>query len=343
MNNLKMSSFSGLRYLFIVGIFLHHCNLGVADSFGDQYGYIGVTFFFVLSGFLLSYAWNDRLSRLNFTGFLAKRLIKLYPTALLCLLLVAVPPLLHHCGCWRYVVYHALMLQSWYEPCMYTFNRPAWFLGPLFFCYVAFPILLRLIKNRSYLFYAIFFVLLIAYYWTIFNSGRAEYYAYFFPPFRLLDFMVGMWLYRLFVKIREKGCVLNVSVANIIEISSLVILLMFGILKNMVPYVVYRDSWYWIPMSIIILSFAITSRTPGWLSRLFSTKLMAVLGDSTMCFFLSHAVVIHYAGSIIPINSGWVVVLLLLISTIISVMLHSYFERPVANWLNKRLVFIFEK
>lgn len=341
MNNTNIYSFSGLRYLFIVGIFFHHCNLGIENSLGVQYGYIGVTFFLILSGFILSYAWDDRLSELNFVRFFTKRLIKLYPTALLFLFFVAIPPLLQHCGCWRYVVYHALMLQSWYEPCMYTFNRPAWFLGPLFFCYAAFPLLLKLNKNRPYLFYAIFFILLITYYWTIFNSPRAEYYAYFFPPFRLLDFMVGMGLAKLFFKIRERNNVLNIAVSNIIEISSWGFLLLFCILKNRVPYVIYRDSWYWIPMSVIILSFAFTNKTPGWLSQLFSTRPMKILGDSTMCFFLSHAVVIHYAESIVSINSGWIVMLLLIISTILSVLLHYYFEKPIANWLNKKLEFLY--
>lgn len=334
-----MSSFSGLRYLFIVGIFLHHCNRGMESSLGVQYGYIGVTFFLILSGFLLSYAWTARLSQLNFTRFLTKRLIKLYPTALLCLLLFAVPPLLQHCGCWRYVVYHALMLQSWYEPCMYTFNRPAWFLGPLFFCYALFPLLLRLIKNRTCLFYILFISLSITYFVTIFNSSRAEYYAYFFPPFRLLDFMIGMGIFRLFDRIRERTSELNVLYSNILEIGSFGILLLFCIFKVTVPYVIYRDSWYWIPMSVIILSFAITNQSQGWLSQLFSTRLMTILGDSTMCFFLSHAIVIRYADVLGIINSGWVIMLLLIISTILSVLLHFYFEKPIANWLNKRLHF----
>lgn len=271
------------------------------------------------------------------------RLVKVYPTALLCLLAVAIPLFINGYDCWRYVVYHALMLQAWYEPCMYALNMPAWFLSPLFLCYAVFPLLLKLIKNRPYIFYMMLTTLLVVYLGTIFNTDRTNYYAYFFPPFRLLDFMVGMTLYRLYNSISERGKSLNVLYSNILELGSFGILLLFCITKDMVPYVIYRDSWYWIPMSVIILTFAVTNQYPGWLSLLFSSRLMSILGGSTMCFFLSHAVIIRYAESVVTINSGWIIMLLLIISTIMSVFLHYYFEKPTANWLNKRLTFLFEE
>jgi len=338
MNDKRIASISGLRYLFILGIFFHHCNLKGGMSWGCQYGYIGVTFFLILSGFLLSASWNDRFDQLKYYSFIVKRITKIYPTALLCLSLLAIPALFQHCNCWRYVIYHAFLLQGWYEPSIYSFNHPSWFLSSLFFCYFLFSTLFKLNKNHPHAFYSLFCTLTICYLLVIFYSSRGYYYCYFFPPFRLLDFMVGIILYRFYQNIKQVTINHNVVYSNLAEFGALMVLLLFCIFKDNVPYVIARNMWYWIPMSVLILTFSITNDTPGLISRLLSSRGFTILGDSSMCFFLSHVVVVSYFEHVTPIDSSMKIFLLIIVSTIVSILLHYYFEIPIAKALNTKLL-----
>ena len=50
-------SFTGWRYIFAVAIFMHHYQID-GKSVLQAGGVIGVTFFFILSGFLLAYGYK---------------------------------------------------------------------------------------------------------------------------------------------------------------------------------------------------------------------------------------------------------------------------------------------
>ena len=66
---------SSLRFIFIIAIFLHHT---IAYTGG---GYVGVEFFFVLGGFVMTLGYKDRISGSEFSykPFLFKRMAKYYP------------------------------------------------------------------------------------------------------------------------------------------------------------------------------------------------------------------------------------------------------------------------
>lgn len=48
-----------------------------------NHGYLAVDFFFVLSGFVIGYAYDDRWSKMNVWGFFKRRLIRLQPMVIL--------------------------------------------------------------------------------------------------------------------------------------------------------------------------------------------------------------------------------------------------------------------
>ena len=50
-----------------------------------NHGYLAVDFFFILSGFVIGYAYDDRMRRtLTLGGFFKRRLIRLHPMVMLC-------------------------------------------------------------------------------------------------------------------------------------------------------------------------------------------------------------------------------------------------------------------
>ena len=56
-------------------------------QFHPAYGGRGVSFFFVLSGFILTYVYSQRLSKKDVPSFYFKRIIRLWPLHLVCLVI----------------------------------------------------------------------------------------------------------------------------------------------------------------------------------------------------------------------------------------------------------------
>lgn len=156
-----IATLQSMRFIFCMQIFMCHyfSNLGFHSFYygGDA----GVTFFFILSGFVLSIgsgaSVEDRTFR--YLQFLRKRLAKIYPlhlvtfTIALCMSFVAgvkfniIKTLLH-----------VFMLQEFTlsEDMLKYGTGLSWFLGALFFCYFLFPFLYRqLIISRNKVFGAL--------------------------------------------------------------------------------------------------------------------------------------------------------------------------------------------
>lgn len=85
----------GLRGVAALAVIWYHVFEGFATSPFDQrfnHGYLAVDFFFILSGFVVGYAYDDRWRqrRLSFGGFVKRRLIRLHPMVVLGAVLGAV-------------------------------------------------------------------------------------------------------------------------------------------------------------------------------------------------------------------------------------------------------------
>lgn len=76
----------GLRGVAALLVILFHCFETYIPRFGTQiinHGYLAVDFFFVLSGFVIGYAYDDRWDRMTTWGFFKRRLVRLHPMVIL--------------------------------------------------------------------------------------------------------------------------------------------------------------------------------------------------------------------------------------------------------------------
>ena len=76
----------GLRGVAALMVIWYHIFEGFATSPLAQkfnHGYLAVDFFFILSGFVIGYAYDDRWSRMNIKEFFKRRLIRLHPLVIL--------------------------------------------------------------------------------------------------------------------------------------------------------------------------------------------------------------------------------------------------------------------
>ena len=162
----------GLRGVAALVVIWYHVFEGFATSPIDQrfnHGYLAVDFFFILSGFVIGYAYDDRWGRtLNIRSFFKRRLIRLHPMVVLGVLLGAITFLIQGSVQWNgtHVAFSmmllAMLLNLFLIPAvpgtgpevrgngeMYPLNGPNW---SLFFEYIgniAYALFLRRLSTKA--------------------------------------------------------------------------------------------------------------------------------------------------------------------------------------------------
>ena len=156
----------GVAALTVVAF--HLCEAHAVNRFAQviNHGYLAVDFFFLLSGFVIGYAYDDRWTRMSAAEFFKRRLIRLHPMIVVAMVIGALAfyfqggsffPMIPDTPLWRVLlimvigmtllpVPPSMDLRGWGE--MHPLNGPAW---SLFFEYVAnvlYAFVLRRLPNR---------------------------------------------------------------------------------------------------------------------------------------------------------------------------------------------------
>jgi peptidoglycan/LPS O-acetylase OafA/YrhL len=145
----RLNALTGLRCFAAVNIvFFHFSNPQWFGWFAPvvNAGYASVSYFILLSGFVLAYnyAGRARAGTLDRVRFWKARFTRLYPIYLLSLLLawrmVAVEYGAHTHGMfWTGMALTPLLLQGWIPPVATFLNTPAWTMSAESFYYLIFP------------------------------------------------------------------------------------------------------------------------------------------------------------------------------------------------------------
>ncbi|WGK65072.1 acyltransferase family protein [Croceiramulus getboli] len=286
-----IKSLASLRFVFAFMVFLHHIDV-LEDA-------IGHAFFYTLSGFILSYVYADRFQqrRLSRKRFLQLRCSRLYPLYLLTFLL-AIPlsigwlkmePLNWMVG----AVSTLLMVQSFIpDPNIYfSFNGLAWSLSDLFFFYALFPFLVVfLLRIQRWMVHGIFvlaaFLILGAMF--VVPESWQHWTFYINPLFRIVDFALGILIYRW---IRQADFGVYQLRYTYAELLSLGLLILFYSQAHWFPKVIRYSLYYWIPMVSLITVFALQK---GRLSQWLSHPVLLFLGELSFGFYLYHQLILRY-------------------------------------------------
>lgn len=150
-NTYKFDSLTGLKGLFsLIIVFFHTLPqtplidaIPLTSLIRNYGGGIGNYFFFITSGFLISFGYKERIAgkEVSFGSFLFKRLQKLYPlyilsnlAALLVTMLQFGPSAINL----KNMIFTVLLQSGGGLDAAYPYNGPSWFLSALFVCYMAF-------------------------------------------------------------------------------------------------------------------------------------------------------------------------------------------------------------
>jgi peptidoglycan/LPS O-acetylase OafA/YrhL len=138
-----LAPLTALRFFAALAILVHHCNglFWPAASLGPLDA--GVSFFFVLSGFILTYVHRHGVQPLDRRAFYRARIARLWPLHLCCLLLtillLRVPEPFNP----GVLAANALMLHAWIplDRYFFSYNYASWSISTELFFYLAFPFL----------------------------------------------------------------------------------------------------------------------------------------------------------------------------------------------------------
>lgn len=347
----RIRSLQGARFLFVVLIYMSHC---VTDNIVEPFdfgGEIGVSFFFVLSGFVLSLGYGPRVSRGDFSTkkFFWRHFWKLYP---LHVLLYAVVLLLDrrigHAYDWIQMTTSLLLLQSWipWNHTLYTVNAVSWFLCDTLFFYVVFKSLYGFLmsadgKNLKLGFAAFAVVYLIVASHVPHDMINCTLYAN--PLLRVVDFALGIIAYRFY----KTKCLEANSYTSLSRIP-LVVYILLGV----VMYFVYQSmngngcrcvALFWPFMPLFIVRLVAADGTNDIVARWLASRLMQWLGGISFELFMVHPfamrLTFHFMQTNISLLQDCVgFSVAFVVAVAMAWLLHSGFVKPIYNVINQRFL-----
>jgi peptidoglycan/LPS O-acetylase OafA/YrhL len=345
---------TSLRFIFAFMVFLNHLSFvrqGESEVWDWIFlnifreGYIGVTFFFILSGFILAYNYQQKfkegsVSKRQFWRARVARILPLYYLTFLAAIPYTLLEFSTNSASWiQKLLLNIFAVQSFIPvyDFYFSFNLPAWSLSNELFFYLLFPFLVpvvfKLNLKNSFLAGGGLLIILL---FLIKNIDPINHHALFYinPFFRLIDFCLGIALFNLY-KIADAAGWKNYKRASIREITSVFILLLFFILHPFIPEVYRFFIYYWLPMAMVVYAFAFQG---GILSKWLSKKSLILLGEISFGFYLIHHLVVRY---VLAINSKFfqisneifIVTSIFFITIIASYFTYYFFEIPCRNYI----------
>ncbi|WP_297218499.1 acyltransferase [uncultured Prevotella sp.] len=300
-----IATLQSMRFVFCMQIFICHYFRSLGFHGFDYGGDAGVTFFFILSGFVLSIGCGPRVEdgTFRYVQFLRKRLAKIYPlhlvtfTIALCMSFAA--------GVKFNItktLLHVFMLQEFTlsEDMLKYGTGLSWFLGALFFCYLLFPFLYRQLtisRNRVFGALLTIYILLALAIESCCNNSAIDDFVYAFPPLRIIDFAIGIIAYRLYtahfsIRIRQWIARRSTCILSTLEIIIVAMSVLTYIPYCSLPSWIRFAPYFWIPFSLLIYWFAISSDNKGIISKLLNQRALVFLGNISFEIYMLHGIVI---------------------------------------------------
>lgn len=349
-----INSLQSFRGIFAIFIFFHHYHFRDLNNIFPAGGDCGVAFFFILSGFVLCIGYQDKIlkHRLSFRSFIYKRIIKLYPLHILCFIWAfglnrfSIPA-----GAEIQWIFNFFLIQSWIPESSFYFsaNAVGWCLSDIIFFYMAFPILIYLLNRYKRLSYVISFFVCLAWIGSCpyIPSEYAHAIIYISPLTRLLDFTIGIILYQIFqyIQIKKLNIVnyirTNFFISTTIEISIVLLLVLFLKAFNYLPEYWTLSSYWWVPCGLIILIFSI--KLNGLTSKIITLKPILLFGNISFTFYMVHVLGMTTCNIILtklqlPQTIEFNLMSVLIFDSILAIIISKFIEKPVSNILKKTLI-----
>lgn len=356
----------GLRGVAALMVIFYHVFEAFATSPIDQrfnHGYLAVDFFFILSGFVIGYAYDDRCKTMTTKDFIKRRLIRLHPMVVLGAVLGVIAFCIQGCEKWDgtqvsiSMVMLALLINLFLIPAvpgsgpeirgngeMYPLNGPSW---SLFFEYIGnimYALFIRRMSTKALTALVVLAGIGLASF-AIFNFSGAghlgvgwtmEEYNLIGGFLRVLfSFSIGLLMSRVFKPIPVKGAFWICSLAIVVLLS--------------MPYVgngeaLWMNGIYDSVCAILIFPMLVYLGASGKTTDKHSARICKFLGDISYPLYMVHYPLIYlYFGWVKKENltfaEAWPEALALVIGSIVLAYISlKLYDEPVRRYLTKRFL-----
>ncbi|MDR6762250.1 peptidoglycan/LPS O-acetylase OafA/YrhL [Flavobacterium sp. 2755] len=324
-----------------------------------NHGYLAVDFFFLLSGFVVAYAYDDRWGKMTQWEFYKRRLIRLQPMVIMGMIIGAIFyyfqasdilfPQIAGMEVWKVIltmfigftllpIPPSMEIRGWGE--MHPLNGPAW---SLFFEYIAnilYALIFRRFSNKVLsVFVLIFAGLLINY--TVFGpkgdviggwSLNLEQMNIGFTRL-LYPFFAGVLLSRLGKLIHIKGA---------FWVCSILITIVLALPRFGDDNTLWMNGLYESFVIILIFPIIVAIGAGGQIKSAFSAKICKLLGDISYPIYITHYPLIYWytawvVDNKVSLQDGYVVGIgVLIASIVIAYLCLKLYDEPVRNWLQNK-------
>jgi peptidoglycan/LPS O-acetylase OafA/YrhL len=356
-----LPALTSARYFAALHVVLFHTwamkGLTRAPAWFQQFasvGYVAVSFFFVLSGFVLVYTYGGK--EFDLRRFWRARLARLYPAYLLSLLLAApfffyvvlklnFPPMAYfriHLA--STIVLVLTMQQSWVPLAALGWNAVAWAVSTEISFYMVFPFLVTRffrLSNRGLATVALLGWMLplgaaLAYMVrlpdAIYPDSSQDMLFWlsalkFNPLVRLPEFMAGMACGCWFLRGNH-----DPRLAARLVFGGTSCALLLTALSRWIAYPILHTGLYAPAFAAIICGLALGLPAVAFLQ----SRWLHLLGESSYCLYLFHPMIVGmilYGTRAKPAYSWVWVVSAVLASTLLGVLLFRFVEEPARKWL----------
>ncbi len=331
-----------------------------------------VSFFFVLSGFILSYVYPNLNSFGDVRRFLVARFARIWPghifAFLLVLLLIPHDSWIGVTGSTTHGIRKALanicMVHAWIPKRGYffAFNSPSWSISTEFFFYLCFPLLIYQWKRQWKIKLAGVFLLAFSMFLLAqlrhyppdgpLNQGiSTEAIVYIHPFSRLLEFTLGMTMFLAWEKLRKVP--ISRVVGTGLELASIGAALSVSYWIAQHSSSIEANKWIgkaggiWFlesgNQSFFAVLVLIMALEKGFISRILSLPFVVTLGEISFSVYLIHGILLWFYYLHAPVFSmlpdGLVYGVYWLLLLVMSHLVWQLVERPA----RKRLVELFAK
>ncbi|WP_272960643.1 acyltransferase family protein [Barnesiella viscericola] len=380
MQNISSAAFSdtkphyelldGLRGVAALLVVWYHVFEGYAFAGGTliegiNHGYLAVDFFFILSGFVIGYAYDDRWGKsLTLKNFFKRRLIRLHPMVVMGAVLGAVTFMLQGSVQWdgthvaTSLVMLALLCAMFFIPAvpgaayevrgngeMFPLNGPSW---SLFFEYIGnllYALVLRRLSTRVLTGVVVALGVSLAAFATFDVSGYGnigvgwtlDTVNFVGGLLRMLfPFSMGLLLSRRFKPVRVRGA---------FWICSLILLVLFH-----VPYLpgneaICLNGVFETLCIVVVFPLLIVLGASGATTDAFSTRVCKFLGDISYPLYITHYAFMYlfYAWLIekgyFTFGETWQVALCVYVwNVVVAYLCLKLYDEPVRRWLSRRFL-----
>lgn len=336
---------------------------GMIETF--NHGYLAVDFFFILSGFVIGYAYDDRLGKsMTMKNFFKRRLIRLHPMVIMGAVLGAVTFCLQGCVQWDgthvaiSMVMLSLLCTMFFIPAipgvgyevrgngeMFPLNGPCW---SLFFEYIGnilYALFIRRLSNKALtvlvvllgIALALFAIFNVSGYGSIGVGWTLDSVNFLGGSLRMLfPFSLGMLLSRNFKPVKIKGA---------FWICTLILIALFS-----VPYLegteqLCANGVYEAFCVIIVFPILVWLGASGTTTDKKSTAICKFLGDISYPVYVIHYPIMYlfYAWLIkkelYTLGETWQVALFVyVLSVVLAYLCLKLYDEPVRKYLAKRFL-----